>query len=391
MPEALAPAPAAAPVAPSTPALEPLADPFAHLDTDSPKPKAPEPKPAAPAAPKEPAKTPEKPAVEKAPLDKAPAVDAKAPEVPVEKMAPKALREAYDRLKQDMKREREERTREIEELRKSNAPIADPEKLELAKKYEEMEKRFKAHEEELRYIDYEKSAEFKEKYYEPYQKVWEQIYGELNDYKVTTPEGAERAPTSDDIWAVVKAPSQPEARRIAKELFGEDDANDIVAMRAKVVEANRAMQAAKADYRKNGAERAAQMQRQQEQFQAQVKDRWSKLNKDGVEKHPEWFKAEEGDEKGAQLLEDGFKLADLAWGEDTKLDFEKLLALRSTQRNQAAAFHYLTHKLSTSKERIAALEKELAEFKTSTPGKGAPAGDKPAEDALADPFAKYDR
>lgn len=300
---------------------------------------------------------------------------------------PKALREAYDRLHGHYKAVKAE----VEQFRSSGRTKAEPAYAELQAKHKELEERYKAIDAEMRFIDYEKSSEFKEQFHAPYIKTWQEATSQLRDYRALNADGTERAPTAEDLTAVVRAQSTPEARRIAKEIFGEDDAQDIVNLRAKIIEKHRQMEEAKADFRTKGSERAAQQQREMEEASTQAEAQWNRLNSEAVEKYPEWFKADEGDDKGAELLKEGFELADRAWdGRGMKPD--ELLRLRSAMRNRAGAFRYVAHKLETQKSRIAELEAKLAEYEQSEPGGEKPPGEEGAPaggDPLGDPFAKY--
>lgn len=367
-------APANTAAAPAVHKADPLGDPFADLDPPDVPVKAPAPDKAAAKAdaPKGPeqldVKQPEKP------TDK-PKEDGKEPEVAQEPKTPKALREAYDKLKREMKEREAKHSTELETIRKTGSQnVPDPEKEALSKRHSELEARYKQAEEELQYTNFEKSDKFKTEYEQPYVSVWNDAVASLPDYRAINEDGTERSATVEDLTKVAQAGSMPEARRIAKQIFGEEDANDIVMWRNKIVEANRNMQNAKAEFRKNGDARAAESAQQ-----------WNEMNNAAVEKYPKWFKADETDTKGADLLKKGFEIADLAFS--GKVAEDKRIALHSAIRNQAAGFRYAVHKWESAETRIAALEKELEGFKVSRPGAGNPPSDAAkGKDGDEDPF-----
>jgi hypothetical protein len=388
------PAPASIPPTQQFTAIDPADDPFTKFDAPKETAKPPGEKPQRVQMPQnkptiDPEKEEEKPAEPEEKTEKEPEakVPEKEPAPPAEPKTPKALREAYDRLKREMKERETKHAEELENFRKSTAPKDDPEKLELAKKYAELEKKWKQADEELAFTDFEKSEKFKTEFETPYVNIWNEAVAQLADYRVTNDDGTERPATTADLAKVAQAGSMPEARRIAKSLFGEEDAQDIVLMRNKIVEAHRNMQAAKEDYRKNGAARREQQQREQALASEQAATNWKKLNQEAVEKYPQWFKADEADKKGAELLKKGFEIADLAFS--GTLPPDKAIALHSAVRNQAAGFRYMVHKYETAQATIKDLEAKLAGFKASQPGTGEARDVKKNDDELGDPFARF--
>lgn len=331
-------------------------------------------------------KQPEKPKEEKA---------EKQPEKPKEekseedtgKMAPKALRDAYDKLKREHK-EREVRfNSELETARKSTAPKEDPEKAELSTKYADLEKRYKDLDGEMRYIHFQKSSEFQDKYYKPYVEQYKDAAAKMMSWKgvgedVTTP----RDVTAKDFEDFIKFTSDDDAEAFAKKMFGsESKTARAMTLRDGIINAEAGMRKVSEEFRKNGEARHKEFQAQTEKHQQQMAEQWTKLNTDAIEKYPQWFKADEGDEKGAELLKKGFELADIAFSGTSELPPEKTLALHSAIRNHAAGFRYMVHKYETANARVAELEKELADYKASEPGKGEIKSDKAKEDEDALP------
>lgn len=371
-------------------------DPFTQFDAKTeakpkaaapPKPVTKDPVDKTPLPDKKPeAKTDDKPKEGEAKTAEAPKVD----DVPPEKMAPKALREAYAKLKSELQERQAKHAAEVEALKKSTAPKDDPEKAELLAKFTEMEKRAKALDEEMRYLDYEKSSEFKEKHYNPYVQTCQDAVAAVGELKVANADGTTRTATADDLWKIVEINNTEDALTAAEELFGSaTKANYVIGLRNNIRQANNAMQKAKLEFRQVGATRAAEMQKQQEARMQRLSGDWKNLNEQAVEKYPQWFKADEGDEKGAELLKTGFELADLAFSGRNDIPEEKMLALHSAIRNQAAGFRYQVHKRELAEARVTELEKKLAEYEKSTPRGGETAKEAGKEES-DDPFARFE-
>lgn len=306
------------------------------------------------------------------------------------KMAPKALREAYDKLKREMKEREAKYSTEIETLRKT-APKDDPEKLELSTKYADLEKRHKAAEEKLRLKAYQESEEFQEKHYKPYVKQYQTAAAKMLSWKGVNDDGSPKDITARDFEEFMKFTSDDDAETYARKLFGsETKTTRAMTLRDEILRSEHNMREAQEEYRKTGEEREKQLQQQSAQQQEREAAMWKKLNTDAIEKFPQWFKAEEGDEKGAEILKNGFELADLAFSGTEELSAEKRLALHSTIRNHAAGFRYMVHKYEAAQARLAEVEKELAEYKKSEPGRGETAGD-PKGEELHDPFARFEK
>lgn len=306
-------------------------------------------------------------------------------EKPADKPAEQAAAAKTDKPKEEgpwtRTHKAERRVKELEaqvqEL-STRKPGDDPEKLEFKTKWETAEKARKALDDEMRYLRYENSTEFKEQHYTPYVSKWERAIAQVRDLKIANPDGTSRTATAEDLSKIVQIGSNDEAATAAEELFGNPTkAAFVLGLRNQLREAHYAMEAAKADFKAKGEERQKEYERQQkEQQEAEQKTNqrfttmWDELNKAAIDQHKDWFVAAEGDAEGAELLKKGFELADLAWTGSDKIDAEKLIALRSAERNKAAGFRYQVHLNQKANARIAELEKKLKEYEDSEPGEG---------------------
>lgn len=275
----------------------------------------------------------------------------------------------------------------LEEFSKRK-PTDDPEKIEFKTKWEKAEEQRKALDDEMRYLNYERSSEFQEKYHKPYVTTWERAIGQVKDLKITNAAGEIRNATPEDLARIVQIPGNEEALIAAEELFtSPTKAAFVIGLRNQLREAHHTMEAAKADFRAKGEERQKAWESEQKtQQEAATKQQehyqaiWQQMNEAALEQHKDWFVAAEGDEEGKELLAKGFELADLAWNGSEKLEPEKLVALRSAERNKAAGFRYMVHLKAKADARITELEKQLKDYQDSEPGQGEVAnGEKKSE------------
>jgi hypothetical protein len=249
----------------------------------------------------------------------------------------------------------------------------------------EREKRLTELEQEIRYVNYSKSEEFKTKYQQPYEKQWQRTMAELGELTVETADGGTRPLAANDILDLVNAPLG-KAHELAVERFG-DLAPEVMAHRKEIRKLFDEQATALEEARKSGAERekniTEQSQRQFSEVSTKIRDIWSKANEEVTvdPKYGTYFTPVDGDEQGNQRLAKGFELADRAFSENplapglSAEQRESIVRRHAAVRNRAAAFGRLVYQNTQSQQRIAALEKELAEYKGTEPARN---GSQPA-------------
>jgi len=422
MPAATA-TPPAAPAAPSAPAA-PVAPPsqndaisfdadidadLASLDDSKPAPPSPPPKdktqdkepPPAEGA-KPPAKPQDKPGAK--PADK-PSGDKPPEGEPVKPVKAADIRGAYEGLK---KKIREEYEPEIQSLRSKvkEYETANPEQAEvLTKELESIKKRRDELESEIRFIRYEKSSEFQEKFAKPYEDAWAKAVAELSELTVTDEEGNSRTATANDLMQLANMPLG-EARRVAKEMFG-DAADDVMAHRRSIRELSAAQNKALEDAKKLSGEREKELATKRQIEHQQTIKLWQTANEELAKKYPKWFSHVEDDPEGNSLLDKGLALADLHFigakdltPEQVELlpgGFKDAIKLRgglspkervyldALLRNKIASHGRIAAKLKSANARVKELETALAEFENSTPPSGK-AGEGSGKGAVVNEF-----
>lgn len=414
-------APPAAPVAPAKPATPPAAPPpqndaaifdkeidddLAAMDDSrpvTPPPKSPDKPPAQPVKPAE------KPAGEK-PDEKA--ASEQTPAEPVRPVKAADLRNAYEGLKKKVREEFEPKIvrlqQQIEEFQKKASTEVEP----VTKKLQAAEKRLEELESEIKYVNYQKSAEFRDKYEKPYQEAWAKAISDLAELSVPGEDGPRQA-TQADLLQIANLPLG-EARKLAREMFG-DSADDVMAHRRIIRDLSEAQRQALDTARKSAGEREKQIAEQSQAAHAQTIKLWQGANDELAKKYPHWFSPKEGDNDGNTLLNKGFALADLhfigikdltpeqvemlpaRFQEAIKtrgdLTIQDRVALDALIRNKVASHDRLALRLKSANAKIAELEGELAEFKKSEPpgGKAGEGGGKTGTSPMEEADAELER
>jgi hypothetical protein len=269
--------------------------------------------------------------------------------------------------------------RELAELRANAAPPAEVKALK--EQLAERETKLKEYEDEIRYVNYQKSPEYIEKYQKPYEAEFKRAVAELSEVNVTNPDGTTRPANAEDMLALVQLPLG-RAREVADQLFGpfaDDALMHRRAIKDKFDTMRTALDEAKtraADYHKQKAEQETKFQSEAAQFVAEA---WERANRDTItdKTYGQYFTPREGDREWNQRLAKGSELVDRAFREnpyDPKLNpaqREEVIRRHAAIRNRAAGWGALRGENIKLRSQISALETELKAFKKSEPGQGA--------------------
>lgn len=308
-------------------------------------------------------------------LDTKPAEQPKPGEKPAEQpLEPAALRKAYDETKGKVA------TLEKELADLKAKPAEDPEKKKLGETLAERDKRLAALEEEMRYTNYEKSQDYQDKYWKPFESAYNAGRQKAAALKaVNADTGETRQGAAEDFDTLMKITDDDAAADKAYELFGQK-APMVLWHREKVQDLNGQRVNALDTFRKEGTARDQQRAEQHSQSQKQLASQWEAETKGAVEKYPQWFKPVEGDAEDAKFLGRGMELADAAFnggvirdaetGQFKKLGADELMKLHAAMRNKAGAFDALVHRLGKATKELKAAQTRLKEFEKSEPGAG---------------------
>lgn len=309
----------------------------------------------------------------------------------------KKLQESHDRLKSEFETLKGSAPKEINIREHEDYKKLAVEHDGFKKKYAEME-------EKVRYMDYSQSDEYKEKYQQPYEKIATDSTRRAQQLSIVTKTPkkdsvtgedtgefteSRRAMTAQEFWDIVRS-NDNDAAEMADKLFGSGTtkASNVMDWRDKILEANRAAEEAKEDFRKNGAERQKNQLAEKEQFTKAQEQQFNQHRDEAIKKYPQWFSADaEKDPDGASILKTGMDWVDTLFSD--KVPADKAPRHHAAMRNKAGAFDYVVHQLSTTKAELKSALERLAEFEKSTPGNGElPAGEGGGEDSVE---AKLDR
>lgn len=289
----------------------------------------------------------------------------KAPEAPKAPVynTPKQLRDAHEAAKKRI-HELESRVQEYESRLKDN-----PEVKSYRQQLEEQERRAKELDERLRFTNYERSQEYKEKFEQPIEKAFRTAFEDVTQLVIENTEtGESTQATAEHFKQLVTMPLQ-QAIKQAKTWFGEA-ATEVLAHRRQILDLDRQRREAIDDFRKRGDE---MMSKQADEHRRTLE----RFNNEAVEKFPEWFGKSE-DPEDQQLFDSGLRMAQLAIDGDPNLPPEKFARVLSEVRNRAAAFGRMVYRNKSLQSKVQELEAELEQFRASVPQ---PGGESPATTA----------
>ena len=280
----------------------------------------------------------------------------------------------------------------------SAKPKDDPEKAQYLKDKEVLTKKLKEVEEKLRYAKFETTDDYAKEYQTPFYEEYENGKAAISSMNIKEPdkkdalgdiveEGKTRKATSEDWEALMSITDEDSANKFIAEKFGYNTAK-VTLLRNDVLKLHRKMEQAKVNYRKTGVERERLMAESTKKNQELVAKSFSESVNTGTEKYPKLFKPIEGDEKGNAMLEEGEKLAKLAFGTldpsetsslpkwiqeklvDGKLPPQEQINLHSAAFNMMKGFNRLSYRNRILEKEDEGLRKDISEYEDSEPKKG---------------------
>jgi hypothetical protein len=304
-----------------------------------------------------------------------PAPTTKAEPTKPEPTSIKQFREQYDLTKKErddfaakvseLERARSEGTRkEVEEATKSLKAEMDS----IRKNAEELDT-------EVRYLNYTRSGEYKQKYETPLREAWQTALGDIDGIRVTDADGTERDASHHDIMAILNVPVA-KAAIIAQETFG-PAAPEIMAHRRRLLELTQSRDKSIAEWKEKGAQREVERSKQVEGRQSRSRELFESQFSDYEKSHPQLFGREEGDDDGNKLLDESDRLIRIALkgeGVDADMGYEDKVDLITKAQAQVAlrARAYGRERLRVIRlqQKVAELEKKVGKVRSSEPGQG---------------------
>lgn len=287
----------------------------------------------------------------------------------------KQFREQYDLTKKErddfaakvseLERARSEGTRkEVEEATKSLKSEMDS----IRKNAEELDT-------EVRYLNYTRSGEYKQKYETPLREAWQTALGDIDGIRVTDADGTERDASHHDIMAILNVPVA-KAAIIAQEMFGAA-APEIMTHRRRLLELTQSRDKSIAEWKEKGAQREVERSKQVEGRQSRSRELFESQFSDYEKSHPQLFGREDGDDDGNKLLDESDRLIRIALkgeGVDADMGYEDKVDLITKAQAQVAlrARAYGRERLRVIRlqQKVAELEKKVGKVRSSEPGQG---------------------
>lgn len=298
------------------------------------------------------------------------------------------LRQAYDKTKETLKQRDAEIARLNGELRVAKeSPRTDPEKPALLGKLETAEARVKALEEKLRFVDFQQSDEFVNKFQKPLDDAWQKAASDIQELVVELEDGQQRGATVHDLVALSQMKLH-DARQYANKMFGEG-ADDVMAHLRTLRNLSDAHRKALDEAKVNSEAHFKKQSEESLQARQKAATLWKDENSAWATRYPKFFAPTDGDTEGNALLTKGYQMVDRGFsGKGQKgpngeapLTDEERVKLHAEIRNKAAAFPRLALQFKRARARIAELEKALKEFEDSEPPAGGGGKGRPAREA----------
>lgn len=312
------------------------------------------------------------------------------------------LRKAYEETQRKIKEEYEPKISRLEsrvkELEES-APKEDPQTKE---RFTSLQKQYDEAQAALRFLAFERSDEYREKFQKPYVEAWDKCMADISQLtvEVTRPDGEveTRKASESDIVRLAQLPLG-ELYTESNKLFG--DAADVVREHVReIIRTNNAQTKALEDAKKDADNIAKQRQTRIFEEQRRRATLWQETNTRLAEKYPKWFKPVEGDIEGNTLLNKGLALTSLVFQNgklapeqikllppsfreemETKgqLSEDSTVRLHAIIRNKAANHDRLARQVRVLEKQLADTKKSLSAYEDSEPGtEGATPGRKAA-------------
>lgn len=284
---------------------------------------------------------------------------------------PRKLRDTYKKTREELTKA-SARVRELEEtVEKTKRETAESVAKEYETRLAETERRRAELETNLRYLDYERSEDFKSRYQTPLREAWKEALSTIEGMTIPDGNGGEREVSPNDI-AQLMGMNNVQARRTATELFG-TAAPEVMTIRAKLLGLTTARNKALEEWKTNGSKHEEELQK----TRAQTRKQWEDDLTGYQTEHPDVFGAAETDAEGRQLLAKGTALARKAFlgeglpdGLTPEQRREQILSASTMLAARGAAFPRVFRDLTKAQTRIAELEKQLADLSELEPEPG---------------------
>ena len=242
------------------------------------------------------------------------------------------------------------------------------------KKVAELEAKYNEVETRLKFTDYTRSSEYKEKFEKPLESAWREAIADISGATIELEDGTERQASVQDIQALLHMPAIAAARR-ANELFGAA-APAVLQHRNAILSLTRARENAIKEYQEKGAEREREMSAKASQQMERIYGTFNETIKHyetadaSLYGRPEDPEEQKYWDKGDRLI----ALAVKRQGLDESLPEEEQSAIltkaQATVAARARAFGPLIARMHKLEAEVESLRGKQAKLVKSEPGNG---------------------
>ena len=282
-----------------------------------------------------------------------------------EPKTPQALREEYNRVRAELQalKSQTPRSVKVEETAEYKALVA-----EAAKIREEREQLAS----DIRFADYTKSPEFKEKHVKPINEAFDRVTESFSNLTVNDPVSGEGRPGTDrDALALIQIPNPIERAKKAKELFGEMAVYAMDSIRP-VVDALARREADLKNYREKGGEierqRSEEFSKKRQSIEAEFDGNLGQI----LDSVPELYgNLPDSDPDSAEFNANLVKakhLTTIAFKPNPSLPLDKIIRAQAATAARAIGFERATRDANVLRRENAELKERLKKFETADPG-----------------------
>ena len=312
----------------------------------------------------------------------------KAVEIPEEQKSArggtlKEFRENYETTK----KERDELASKLKALETAREEGTRAEIKKATEEYEKkvsaLEAKYNEVETRLKFTDYTRSTEYKDKFEKPLQSAWQEAIADISGATIELEDGSERQASHQDIQALLHLPAIAAAKR-ATELFGAA-APAVLQHRNSILSIMKARDGAVREYQEKGAEREREMSAKASQQMERVYGVFNETIRNyesadaGLYGRPEDPDAQKFWDAGDRLI----ALAVKRQGLDSSLPEEEQSAVltkaQAAVAARARAFGPLRHRVMKLESELEELRGKHAKLSKSEPGQGSDRATQAAE------------
>ncbi len=288
------------------------------------------------------------------------------------KTAPAEFRASHEKQRQEFE---QAKTQSATELGKLNARLAELDKrkvltAEQEAEYQKKDERIQKIESDLYSRDYRESPEFKDKFETPWKDKYSAALGEIKGLNISYKENDEekqRPATKADFDRVLGSSTVTAARRVAKELFGED-ADVALEYRAALRQiedaGNKEVEAKREGWNQNKQTFVADMESKKVAGKTAYDDYTALLS----QKYPEHFAEDVANPEASTALKSGLEFFDSITASINSVTPQEAAKNGAVVRMMAGSWGRNQIVIKQLKAQLEAKELELKKYRKSAPG-----------------------